>query len=234
MELGLHPVACILNAMPNPHRAVFQLDFDGTLVEGDASTGILSRFAGAVWPQRIEAASRAMRTQPGTPLLLQAMSQGYAALTGSREDQLAYARDAHPARPGLPQLITATESLGIACHIVSYGFEFYILDYLRAAGVADHVVVHAGHDAGHGLVYDDPEGHAASGNFKRDWTRHLRQRYGHLLYAGDGTSDIAAAELADTVYARDALLTGLTGTAYAGAIHPFESLHDIVATLRKD
>jgi hypothetical protein len=48
-------------------RTILQIDFDGTVVEGDASTGILEHFVGIEWPARINAASRTLLTEPTAP-----------------------------------------------------------------------------------------------------------------------------------------------------------------------
>ena len=139
-------------------RAILQIDFDGTLVVGDASTGILSRFAGAEWTARVNAVSALLAVDPDSPALIDTMSAGYACLGDDFETYLAYVRDRHPARPGLPELIETAQALGIEPHVVSNGFEFYIRDHLRAAGVEGDVEVHTGSADGKALAYAGPDG----------------------------------------------------------------------------
>ncbi len=218
-------------AMNHRLRGTLQLDFDGTLAEGDVSTGILSRFLGPEWEERVEAASRALKADPDSPALVETMTAGFAGLTGDPEEYLRYAREHHPARPGLPELIESAERLGLECHVVSNGFEFYIRDYLRAAGVDGRVEVHTGAvSANGGLVYLGPEGLPSRGRFKLTWAEHFLRRQDLLVYVGDGSSDVAPAQLASVVFARDSLLTRLPAT-YQGTVRPFETLHDVAREL---
>jgi 2-hydroxy-3-keto-5-methylthiopentenyl-1-phosphate phosphatase len=214
-----------------PSRGVLQLDFDGTVVHGDVSTGILSEFAGPEWSDRVESASRVLLADPDSPALIDTMAAGFAALTGATADYLRFARRRHPARPGLQAVVDTAERLGLECHVVSNGFEFYIQDYLRAAGVDRRVELHCGAvDAEGRLVYAAPDGRPARGRFKVAWAEHFLGRHNLLVYAGDGTSDLDAGRLAGVVFARDSLLTGLSED-FAGTLRAFETLHDIARDL---
>jgi HAD superfamily phosphoserine phosphatase-like hydrolase len=222
--------------MPHPSRAILQIDFDGTLVEGDASTGILARFAGPEWTERVNAASRVLHDRPDSPALIDAMTAGYALLGDDFEAYIAHVRQYHPPRPGLRGLIDTATRLGIEPHVVSNGFEFYIRDHLRTAGVEDRVAIHTGsaQDGAGALFYAGPDGAPVHARFKERWTHHFKQRAGTVIYIGDGTSDIAAAILCDAVFARDGLLTGLQNTAYRGELRAFETLHDVARMLKRD
>lgn len=208
-------------------RGVLQLDFDGTVAAGDVSTGILARFAAPAWERRIEAASRLLLTDPDSPALIYAMAAGFAGLTGTRDEHLGFAHGRHPVRPGLRELVDATDGLGLECHVVSNGFEYYIRDYLEQAGVAGRVSVHAGTtDAAGRLVYPMPDGRPSRGRFKLAWAEDFLQHSEVLVYAGDGSSDLAPARLAGIVFARDSLLSGLAED-FAGSVRPFDTLLDI-------
>jgi HAD superfamily phosphoserine phosphatase-like hydrolase len=207
-----------------------QLDFDGTLVEEDASTGILGRFAGAEWPDRVDAASRVLRTDPDSPALIDTMIAGYACLGTDFGAYLDYVHEHHPPRPGLRELIDTASRLGIEVHVISNGFEFYIRDHLRAIGVEDRVAVHTGSVADGALLYRGPEGTPVRTRFKERWTRHFLRDGATVIYVGDGTSDVAAASLCFAAFARDSLLTGLQGS-YKGALFPFETLQDVAREL---
>ena len=219
--------------MPPSLRGTLQLDFDGTLAEGDVSTGILSRFAGPEWPARVDAASRTLTANPDDPALIAAMVQGFAGLTGDIASYLRYVREHHPARAGLTELIDTADRLGLDCHVVSNGFEFYIRDYLRAAGVEGRVQIHSGSLSGDGsLAYLGPDGLPATGGFKRAWSEHFLARHELLIYVGDGSSDLAPAQLASLVFARDSLLSRMP-SSYQGALRPFETLLDVAAGLQE-
>jgi 2-hydroxy-3-keto-5-methylthiopentenyl-1-phosphate phosphatase len=218
--------------MPPALRGTLQLDFDGTLAHGDVSTGILARFAGPEWQARVEAASRELTGNADSPALIDAMAAGFAALRGEPGDYLRYAREHHPARPGLSDLIDAAERLGLDCHVVSNGFEFYIRDYLQRAGVESRVAVQSGSlDAEGRLVYLGPAGQPANGRFKLAWAEHFLGRHELLVYAGDGASDIAPARLASIVFARDSLLTALSDCPRL-KVRAFETLEDAARQLQ--
>jgi 2-hydroxy-3-keto-5-methylthiopentenyl-1-phosphate phosphatase len=213
-------------------RTILQLDFDGTLVKGDASTGILQRFAGAEWLERINAASRALLIDPNSTALIDTMTAGYAVLGTDFDAYVDYVHNYHPARPGLRHLLDTAEPLGIEAHVVSNGFEFYIRDHLRAAGVEDRVALHTGAADGTALSYAAPDGTPLRNRFKDCWTEHLSRDGATVIYVGDGTSDITAASLCAIVFARDGLLTGLQGR-FQGELRPFETLHDVARGLRE-
>ena len=161
------------------------------------------------------------------------MAAGFAALSGARDDYLRYARESHPVRPGLPELIVTAERLGWQCHVVSNGFEFYIRDYLRAAGVDGRVEVHSGSVSEDGsLVYVGPEGAPLRSRFKLAWAEHFLAQHDLLVYVGDGSSDLAPARLASIVFARDSLLTGLQ-EKFAGTLRPFDTPHDVAKDLSR-
>lgn len=212
-------------------RGILQLDFDGTLAEGDVSTGILARYVSPEWSERVSAASRALAVDPDSPALVDTMVAGFAHLTGNRDEYLRFALEHHLARDGLPELIAAAERRGLECHVVSNGFEFYIREYLRRAGVESSVSVHTGSEAQDGsLRYLGPEDEPVRGGFKARWTAHFLSRCPLLVYVGDGTSDVAAAQQASIVFARDSLLTGML-EGFAGTLQPFETLHDVALGL---
>jgi 2-hydroxy-3-keto-5-methylthiopentenyl-1-phosphate phosphatase len=213
-------------------RTVLQIDFDGTLVEGDASTGILEHFAGPEWPERINAASRTLLTGPDSTGLIDTMTAGYANLGTDFDAYVDYVRKHHPARPGLRELIDTADQLDIEAHVVSNGFDFYIREHLRAAGVDERVAAHTGAAEGKALSYAGPDGSPVRSRFKERWAKHLSRDGVTVIYVGDGTSDIAAASMCAVVFARDSLLTGLQGR-FQGQLRPFETLYDVARSLRE-
>ena len=218
--------------MSSHPRTILQLDFDGTLVEGDASTGILEHFVGSEWPERISEASAKLRTEPDSTALIDTMTEGYAALGTDFEAYIAHVHERHPARPGLRELIDAATSLAMETHVVSNGFEFYIREHILTAGVYERVAVHTGVAIGTALTYSDPTGKPSHSRFKELWTGHFLRDAGRVIYVGDGTSDIAAASMCHVVFARDTLLSGLEGR-YSDTLRPFDTLHDVARGLHE-
>jgi 2,3-diketo-5-methylthio-1-phosphopentane phosphatase len=216
--------------------AILQLDFDGTLVHGDINEALFQRFAGEEWANRIEAASHELTRDPSSPALIAALQAGARALGASDAECLAFAEGNNPPREGLAELIETAKRLDLECHVVSYGFDFYVGHYLRQAGVEDDVAIHCGETSldgsGRNLRYIGPDRAEVSSDWKMLWTRGFRERAATLIYAGDGGSDLAPAQLCDIVFARDRLLERLPAS-YKGTLRPFETLHDITRGLEE-
>lgn len=214
-------------------RFVLQLDFDGTLTHGDVNEGLFRRFVSEAWTARIEAASQELRRDASSPALIEALQEASAHLNATDEECLAFATANNPARAGLVELIGLAERLGFECHVVSYGFDFYIRHYLR--DVEGRVAIHCGETRreaeGLRLEYRGPDGEEAGFDWKLRWTREFR-RAETLAYAGDGGSDLAPAQLCDAVFARDTLLSGMP-PSYTGTLRPFETLQDIARGLQE-
>ena len=217
-------------------HAILQLDFDGTLVHGDVNEALFRRFAGEAWSSAIEAASQELARDPSSPALIDALKGASAGLAASDRECLAFAIGNNPPRDGLPDLIETARRFGMECHVVSYGFEFYIRHYLEMAGVEREIEVHGGRTAGSPtgrlLRYTGPAGEDVSADWKVLWTKAFRERAESVVYAGDGGSDVAPAQLCDVVFARDRLLN-LMPEAYAVTLRPFETLHDIARGLEE-
>ncbi|MEP7216773.1 MAG: 2,3-diketo-5-methylthio-1-phosphopentane phosphatase, partial [Anaerolineaceae bacterium] len=67
--------------------------------------------------------------------------------------------------------------------------------------------------------------------FKLAYAASLKNTGDVVTYIGDGASDVEAAMLAERVFARSTLLERLTG-AHAD-VRPFETFHDVVASLNE-
>jgi 2-hydroxy-3-keto-5-methylthiopentenyl-1-phosphate phosphatase len=128
-------------------------------------------------------------------------------------------------------MIDTAASCGFEVHVVSNGFAFYIEDYLRSAGVFGTLSVHTGEASAEGLVYRDPGGAPTTRRFKQGWAAHFQEMGAELVYVGDGTSDLAAASLASMVFARDSLLSALSGKSHN--VKAFDDLHDVARSLRE-
>jgi HAD superfamily phosphoserine phosphatase-like hydrolase len=217
-------------------HAILQLDFDGTLVHGDVNEAMFRRFTGEEWNSRIEAASQELAGDPSSPALIDALKEASAQLAASDAECLAFALENNAPRDGLPDLIETARRFGMECHVVSYGFEFYIRHYLEMAGVEREIEVHGGETEGSStgrlLRYTGPQGEDVAADWKIRWTKAFRERGETVVYVGDGGSDVAPAQVCDIVFARDRLLSLMPAT-YPVTLRPFETLHDLARGLEE-
>lgn len=211
--------------------AILQLDFDGTVVHGDASWGIMSHFIGPAMTERFAEASRQLRADASSTALVDVMKLGCSLLTTPIAECVAYAKLNHPVRAGLGRLVSTARDLGLSVEINSYGFDFYIREYLRDAGALHDVVLRCGmtqasSDGGLVLTYTGPAGQKVTSLWKETWSEHYRSRGFSTVYVGDGRSDLPSAQLAAAVFARDELLVSIPAS-YPGPVRPFETLNDV-------
>ena len=97
---------------------------------------------------------------------------------------------------------------GIRFAIVSSGLDLYIEPILTQLGLDDIEVYSAAAEATPGGVaveYRDPCGSVIVDGFKDSYVRHFKGQGYTVVYVGDGLSDIAPAQRADFVVARDSL-----------------------------
>jgi 2-hydroxy-3-keto-5-methylthiopentenyl-1-phosphate phosphatase len=213
-----------------PQPSILQLDFDGTVVHGDASWGIMSHFIGDAMAPRFTEASRQLKLDAGSTALVDVMKLGCSLLTAPLDECVAYAFEMHPVRPGLARLVSTARGLGMSVEINSYGFDFYISQYLRNAGVLDDVTLRCGmtrpSEGGLILSYTGPNGEDVTSLWKETWSQHYQRLGLRTVYVGDGRSDLPSAQLAAAVFARDELLASMPAS-YAGVVRPFDTLDDV-------
>jgi 2-hydroxy-3-keto-5-methylthiopentenyl-1-phosphate phosphatase len=137
-------------------------------------------------------------------------------------------------RPGLARLVRTAKRVGLGVEINSYGFDFYIREYLREAGVLDEVILRCGvtvpHEGALALSYTGPDGEDVTSLWKELWSSHYQQRGLRTVYVGDGRSDLPSAQMAAAVFARDDLLASMPAS-YPGVVRPFETLDDVASGL---
>lgn len=210
--------------------SVLQLDFDGTVVHGDASWGIMQHFIGHAMSEHFAEASRRLKADAASTALVDVMKLGCSLLTAPLDQCVAYAKQNHPVRPGLARLVSTARAVGLSVEINSYGFDFYIREYLRDAGLLEDVVLRCGvtrpSEGGLALSYTGPDDEDVTSLWKETWSEHYRRRGLRTVYVGDGRSDLPSAQMAAAVFARDELLASMPAS-YPGVIRPFDTLDDV-------
>lgn len=180
------------------------VDFDGTLVEPNVAILLVEEFCedGKRLAHEVDEQLHA-----GQITLREAWARQVALLDGNRLDEMARWAVAHtPLRAGAPELLALLRRHAIPTSIVSGGLEFYIRPVLANAGIdlpvlSDTVVPRPGGR----LELDHPYGHATCrlcGICKAQVAYPPGGPSIRTAFAGDGSTDRYAAEVADLVFAR--------------------------------
>jgi 2-hydroxy-3-keto-5-methylthiopentenyl-1-phosphate phosphatase len=182
---------------------VVLIDYDGTIATSDVSDEVMWRYADrAAWAP-LEAAYLAGDIGSRTLLSRQA-----SLLHGDTEG-IAAIGDDQALDPHFVPFVQFLRSRGIPIEVVSDGFGFFVAPTLAGIGLGDLPVFTARTSFPPGEVaIEFPAGHPTCrvcGTCKRERIL-VHQRAGaHVVFVGDGFSDIYAANHADTVFAKDHL-----------------------------
>jgi 2-hydroxy-3-keto-5-methylthiopentenyl-1-phosphate phosphatase len=180
------------------------IDFDGTLVDPNVAILLVEEFC----PDGKRLAHEVDELlHSGQITLREAWRRQVAML---REDQIPemarWAVDHVPFRDGATELLATLRRHDVPTAIVSGGLDFYIHPVLRAAGIDLPVFCDGVQVASHGaLEVVHPYGHATCrlcGICKAQVVRNAEGPTVRTAFAGDGSTDRYAAEVADLVFAR--------------------------------
>lgn len=203
------------------HTAVF-LDFDGTISTADTCVHLLDRLALPEW-KLVEAQYLAGEIGSREGLVSE-----WSMLRGDEAERRAVASEV-ALDAGLDPLVTALRGSGAEVMIVSDGYGFYLEDqigYLADLGV--DIVTSAVDWETLELRFPNADGTcpcAACGTCKRRPIGDARARGLRTVLVGDGASDRRAAEVADTVFAKDGLAQWCLATGVDFV--PFTCLDDV-------
>jgi 2-hydroxy-3-keto-5-methylthiopentenyl-1-phosphate phosphatase len=208
---------------------VVLIDYDGTIARSDVSDEVMRRYADRTAWAPLEAAY--LRGDIGSRTLL---SRQAGLLHGDTRRIAPFGRD-QPLDPHFAPLVTFLRERRIPIEIVSDGFGFFVEASLARIGLGDLPVFTARTSFTPGRVeIEFPNGHPicrVCGTCKRERIL-VHQRAGaHVIFVGDGLSDLYAAGHADTVFAKDHLaeLCADRGWPY----HAWTSFAEIEAMLRQ-
>lgn len=207
---------------------VICLDFDDTIVLENTTRQIHERFAAPGWDNAEK------RRWQGEFTVEQANAAAFATIEAGEEEMREYAVSVATPRPGFLELLDWAHWNDWLPVVVSNGYDFYIDAILDHLGV-DRVARHAGRTSrGYRwrVRYFSPRGIEIEDGFKLSYASAFRAAGDFVAYVGDGASDIAAAKLAPAVFARSTLLKELQGVH--PRVRPFETFHDIIATLEQE
>jgi 2-hydroxy-3-keto-5-methylthiopentenyl-1-phosphate phosphatase len=209
---------------------VITLDFDDTVVLENTTRLVFERFAGPGW-RDFEAQYH------GGLLSVEAFNAAAIDLIDpavSEEEVRRAVLAGATLRDGFLELLDWAHWHGWVVAVVSNGFDIAVDAVLDRAGVR-RVVRHAGSTKRAyrwRVRYLSPRGIEIASGFKLAYAQAFRAAGDLVVYAGDGSSDIAAAGLAHAVFARSTLFERLRGAR--PRVFAFETFHDVIATLDKE
>ena len=199
----------------------FLCDFDGTIAPQDVGAALVRRFSDLPRDERSDLLARWHSGALGHRALTEAEC---AQMRVSEPEALAFTRG-FAIDLGFAPFVAEARARGDAVAVLSEGFDFYILDLLARAGLADLPVaanrVRFGDD---GVTPEFPHADPACprcGNCKGRHVRDWSARGWRTVFVGDGGSDRCGARAADVVIARGDLLAwcgeqGIPATPFAG------------------
>jgi 2,3-diketo-5-methylthio-1-phosphopentane phosphatase len=207
--------------------ATFLIDFDGTASPSDIGAAFVRRFASGDGAALRSALRRWRDDEIGHRELTEVEC---AALAVTEEEALAFTRG-FALDPAFAPFVADVLGRGHEALVVSEGFDFYIADHLRRAGLG-HVryAANRARFAGGRVVPEfphDPGGCRRCGNCKGERAREQRARGREVVLIGDGLSDRCGARAADHVLARGDLLAWCRAGGIAAV--PFQDFRDVAA-----
>jgi 2-hydroxy-3-keto-5-methylthiopentenyl-1-phosphate phosphatase len=208
------------------------VDFDGTLVEPNVAIILVEEFArdGKRLAHQVDEELHA-----GKITLREAWERQVALLPADRMAEMAsWAVANTPFRRGAKELLDLLKKHEVPTSIVSGGLDFYIGPILKKAGIDLPVYSDAlTFRPPSSLVLSHPFGHATCrlcGICKAQTVRDTYADTRRSVFAGDGSTDKYAAEVADIVFARRRLKTYCE---QSGIPHyPFEDFAPVTEQLR--
>ena len=182
---------------------IIQCDFDGTIIRNNLSALLRENFAQGDW-QKIES-----DYLHGHLTVEQSNKLQYVLIKEPKEKLQEFIRQHVELRPGFLEFVKYCQSTGIPFVVVSSGLDFYIETALSRIGMRD-LELHCGQTSfsmdGVIVSYCDPMGNFIDKGFKKEYLTWLKERHKHVIYLGDGLSDLEAACHADHVFATGSLV----------------------------
>jgi 2-hydroxy-3-keto-5-methylthiopentenyl-1-phosphate phosphatase len=182
---------------------LIQCDFDGTITKEDISFMLLDAFAQGDW--------RAINKQysDGKISVGEFNERVFALLKAGRKEMLDYLKGKVIVRRGLKIFVELCKKKGIRLVVVSNGWDFYVKQILQENGL-ENVEYHTAEtffDGGRLQVrYIGPDGIIVDTEFKQKYvTQYINEGY-HVVYIGNGSSDLTAARDSHQIFATESLL----------------------------
>ncbi len=207
-------------------KTLVQCDFDGTIIEEDASLLLLDAFANGDWRHLLQQYRECKIT------VNQLNNRAFAMIKAHEQTLLDFLKKSVKIRAGFHELIACCQRKRFRLVIVSNGLDFYIKAILNDLG-QDNIQVFAAQTQfspnSIETKYIGPEGNQLEDNFKQAYIRSFLKEGYRVIYIGDGLSDFPPAKEAYQVFATGELLDCCQKTNLDCT--PFADLNDVVKGL---
>jgi len=207
-------------------KTLIQCDFDGTITQEDVSFLILDSFGSKDWRQLFN------EYKEGRISVGRFNRKAFATVKADEQTLVKFVEDKAILRAGFHELVGYCHRRNFKFVIVSNGLDFYIQAVLRDIGISNIEVFAARTRFGPDGIearYIGPEGNEVEDSFKEAYLRLFQEKGYHIIYAGNGISDISPAGRAEHIFATGDLLAYCKEMAINCI--PFNNLNDIVKGL---
>jgi 2-hydroxy-3-keto-5-methylthiopentenyl-1-phosphate phosphatase len=211
-------------------KPVIFCDFDGTITETDNIISLMKKFAPPEWNEiKDNILSQKVTIQEGVGNLFNLLP------TDLKEEIIAYLKETAVIRKGFGEFVKYTKSEGIPLYIVSGGIDFFVHPLLE--GLIDKEFIYCNNSDFTGeriqiLWPNSCKGTCSNGCgcCKPTIINDLSKQDNEVIVIGDSITDLQAAKLADTVFARDFLRVKLDELNLP--YHSFETFFDVITALK--
>ena len=190
------------SASGRPHLAVLT-DFDDTAAVQNVAELLLNRFGAPDWMDVRQ------RFRDGHIDLKEYQEITFKSIQADRATMQSYVKEHANLRPYFQEIWGFCQANGFPMAVVSQGLDFYIQALLDKEGLGRVPIYAVNTEFQNGEIsyqyeYNYP-GKEPEGNSKGFVVKSFQQRGCHVFFAGDGRSDLEAAQVADTVFAHSTL-----------------------------
>ena len=209
-------------------KTAVQCDFDGTIIEGEASILLLDEFADGNWREIDD------EFYSGQKSVIDCSKECFSMIKADEKTLTEFVLSSGriKVRDGFVEFYNYCTQKGYYFIIVSNGLIFYIEAILHELGISN-IEVFAGQNQfspdGMDVKYISPNGAEAETDFKEAYTELLEKQGYRVVCIGDSVSDIFTARRASHIFATGDLRDHCR-KENLGFI-PFETFHDVIRGL---
>ncbi len=207
-------------------KTLVQCDFDGTITQEDVSFQLLDTFTDGDWRPLLAEYKEGKISVGGFN------TKAFAMIKADKQTMLDFIKGKVKIQAGFGELLSYCHRRGFRFVIVSNGLDFYIEAVLRDIGV-ENIEVFAARTQfrpeGIEVKYIGPDGRQLQDGYKGTYTRLFIKRGYHVIYVGNGISDLPPARQAHHIFATGTLLD-LCRQMNLSCM-PFVDLNDVVKGL---